>query len=247
MTVLGIAASSRRVGPPVSGYSLWLDASDASTFTYSSGTRVSQWNDKSANAYHFSNSNSGSQPNRNATQNGLSAVTFRASSTTYYLTNSSYDWSASAFTILSVVRFNLGSFSALLGRNSVGALQVGTGTTPGGGGRYLAISRIGQATDDSTLTIADATTNQVTYKSAGISGGSVTVQIYKDGTAATGTETLSSLGAGNKAILGATQDGAADNFGENGFICEVLIYPSQLSDSDRGSVETYLKNKWGTP
>ena len=43
MTLLGIVASSK-LGvrtEPVAGYNLWLDASDATTFTFSSGTLVS--------------------------------------------------------------------------------------------------------------------------------------------------------------------------------------------------------------
>jgi hypothetical protein len=38
---------------PQTGLSAWLDASDASTFSYSSGVNVSQWRDKSAAANHF--------------------------------------------------------------------------------------------------------------------------------------------------------------------------------------------------
>jgi len=53
MPILGIIASSKKASPPVSGYTLWLDAADASVFTYSSGTIVSQWTDKSGNNYNF--------------------------------------------------------------------------------------------------------------------------------------------------------------------------------------------------
>lgn len=231
---------------PVSGYSLWLDASDASTFTYSSGTRVSQWNDKSANGYHFTQSNTTYQPDRVSSQNGLSAVKMKVTSQIYYMSNSSFNYASSAFTVLAVARYNLGNYSALLSRNSTSGLQIGAGSTPGGGGRYLAISRIGQATDDSSLSVAFNETAQVTYKSAGISSGSVTVQIYKNGTAASGTETLSSLGSGDQTNIGASTNGGGDNFGDDGFICEILVYPSQLSDTDRALVENYLRAKWGT-
>lgn len=234
---------------PIAGYSLWLDGNDASTFTFSSGTRVSQWNDKSANGYHFVQATGAAQPDRNATQNGKTAVKMAVSGSTYFMTNTSLgDWSASAYTVFTVCRFNLGTFPALIGRNSTGALQMGGGTTSGGGDRFLSISRIGQATSDSNLTQANATTSQITYKSTSISSGSVTVQIYQNATAASSTVTLSSLGSGNKNMIGGSNDtSVTDRFGDDGFICELILYPSSLSDTDRGLVQTYLKDKWGTP
>jgi len=55
---------------------LWLDASDASTFTFSSGVVVSQWNDKSTGGLHATQGTVGNQPDRDGTVNGLSTVTF---------------------------------------------------------------------------------------------------------------------------------------------------------------------------
>jgi hypothetical protein len=55
---------------------LWLDAADASTITESGG-KVSQWDDKSGNDNHLSQSNSGYQPQYNPTQlNGQGGVDF---------------------------------------------------------------------------------------------------------------------------------------------------------------------------
>ena len=54
--MLGIMASaiSGNLTPtsPVAGYKVWLDAADTATITQSGGA-VSQWLDKSANAYTF--------------------------------------------------------------------------------------------------------------------------------------------------------------------------------------------------
>ena len=41
---------------------LWLDAADDSTFSYSSGTEVSQWRDKSGNNFHANQATVGNQP-----------------------------------------------------------------------------------------------------------------------------------------------------------------------------------------
>jgi hypothetical protein len=230
---------------PIAGYSLWLDGADATTFTFSSGTRVSQWNDKSANGYHFVQATGAAQPDRNVTQNGKTAVKMAVSGSTYFMTNTSLgDWSASAFTVFSVIDFNAGNFTATIGRNSTAALAMGSNSASAN----FAISRIGQATSSSNLTPTGSNADVAVYKSAGISSGSISLDFYKNGTAGSGALTLTSLGSGNKNIIGGSVDTAVtDRFGDDGYICEILLYPSQLSDLDRNSVESYLKNKWGTP
>jgi hypothetical protein len=243
----GIIASSMQGTPaPIAGYALWLDASDATTFTFSSGTRVSEWRDKSANAYHMTQATGAYQPDRNATQNSLSAVTMRSGSAEYFMRNTSYDWAHSAFTLLCVIRPNTGEYTAYLGQDSTGTLQLGQDSS---NPAYLSVNRIGQATNPSNLTIANNTTGQITFKSAGISSGNITVQIYKSKTAASSTTTQNSLGASTIAMIGGSRSDLApaitDNYGDGGYLCEMLVYPSQLSDGDRNTVEDYLIAKWG--
>jgi hypothetical protein len=245
--ILGITASSMRgKAAPIAGYSLWLDASDATTFTFSSGTRVSEWRDKSANNYHMTQATSVSQPNRNATQNSLSAVTMRSGSNEYFMRNTSYNWANSAFTMLCAIRPNTGDYTAYLSQDSAGYLQLGQDASLPAS---LAISRIGQATSTSNLTLNDGVTGQITYKSAGVSSGNVTVQIYKSKTAASSTVTLGSLSTQAVAMIGGSRSdlapAIADNYGDAGYLCEMLVYPSQLSDTDRNKVEDYLIAKWG--
>jgi hypothetical protein len=239
--------SSGFVAPaPVAGSALWLDASDASTFTYSSGARVSEWRDKSGNARHLTQATSAYQPDRNATQNSLSAVTMRSGSAEYFMRNTSYDWAHSAFTLLCVIRPNTGDYTAYLGQDSTGTLQLGQDAS---NPAYLSVNRIGQATNTSNLTLANNTTGQITFKSAGISSGNITVQIYKSKTAASSTTTQNSLGASTIAMIGGSRSdlapAIADNYGDNGYLCELLVYPSQLSDVDRNATEDYLIAKWG--
>ena len=69
----------QQTGPrtqPISGYELWLDSSDASKFTYSSGSVVATWTDKSANAYVFQQPTTASAPTRTGTQNSKSTIVF---------------------------------------------------------------------------------------------------------------------------------------------------------------------------
>lgn len=79
------AASARGLGfcqqtgprtSPISGYELWLDSSDASKFTYSSGSVISAWTDKSANGYVFQPVSTSTAPTRTGTQNSKSTVVF---------------------------------------------------------------------------------------------------------------------------------------------------------------------------
>jgi hypothetical protein len=224
---------------PLAGYSLWLDATVASSFTYSSGTKVSQWSDLSGNGYHFTQASATYQPERqNSLQNGLPSVYFNVDN----LVNTSWDWSASAYTVFAVCQMTTPTYyNGVLARASTGALQLGWDAAD-----FYAVSRIGQATTASNLsgTSTSGNANVVVYKGSAVSG-STTVQIYKNGTAASSTITMTISTAGTTNILGATRDSGSD--GVLGYISEVIIYPSQLSNGDRTTVEGYLKTKWGTP
>jgi hypothetical protein len=244
MPILGILASSK-LGQlaPIAGYSLWLDANDATTFTFSSGTVVSQWNDKSPNGYNFTQGTVSQQPIRQTNiQNGLPALNMN-SSTIRWMSNASYNFTNNPFTVFAVYDSNGGNFTNVAGRNQVGALTLGSNASS----INYAISRIGEATTSSNLTPTGTNADVIVYKSAGISSSSITVQLYKNGTAGSSALSIGITSFGDKLTIGATQNGSADHYAANGYLCELLIYPSQLSDTDRNSVESYLKTKWGTP
>ena len=59
----------------ISGLKLWLDATDATTITLN-GSSVSEWRDKSGNAFHFSQGTSNNQPSYTGTINGKAAIAF---------------------------------------------------------------------------------------------------------------------------------------------------------------------------
>lgn len=72
------AAAPAFVPTDIAGCQLWLDGADASTISI--GTGVSQWNDKSGNARHATQSVAASQPAYiTAAVNGLNAVNFDGS------------------------------------------------------------------------------------------------------------------------------------------------------------------------
>lgn len=82
--LLNIIAGTLSVGTPpppsspVAGYYVWLDAADTSTITQASGA-VSQWTDKSANAFAFTQATAAYKPSTNVdTQNSKNVLTWGA-------------------------------------------------------------------------------------------------------------------------------------------------------------------------
>jgi len=59
----------------IAGLAGWWDSNDASTFTYSSGTVVSGWNDKSGNGKNMAQAVVIEQPSRSGLQNALPTIT----------------------------------------------------------------------------------------------------------------------------------------------------------------------------
>ena len=91
----GLGFSSQTSGTrtsPISGYDVWLDAADASTFTYSSGTVVSRWTDKSANGYQFEPASTTMAPSRSGTQNSKSTVVFDGTNDGLAAVGSTSNW-----------------------------------------------------------------------------------------------------------------------------------------------------------
>ena len=235
-----IAAQLATVGglTPAAGYTLQLDASNAGSFSYSSGSIVSEWRDLSGNAYHFAQGSVSFQPDRqNNIQNGLPSVYFNSDN----LTNSSWNWSSSDYTVFFVVKNRtITSYDGILGRNDTESLLLGFDNT-----NKYAISKTGITTATSNLSGTGSNSDVVVYKGSAITAGATTVQIYKNGTAASSTLSLTGLIAGATNVLGAGRSISGDPM--IGYLSEVLIYPSQLSDTNRNQTEAYLKAKWATP
>jgi hypothetical protein len=240
----GIVASSMRGTPsPVSGYSLWLDGDDASTFTYSSGVVVSQWSDKSGNGRHFTQNNVTYQPKRDSTQNGKLGLTFAAD----FMANTGYDWAASPFTVFVVMKYNTAAvnFTGIFGGNRSSGPSLGIDS-----GDAFATFKVGVSSTTYNLFPTSSNADVAVWKAAGISGGSLNTTFYKNGTQASSTANMSSLNTDfGGAVLGASTTAPADltPAEDYTFIYEVIAYPSELSDGSRNIVEAYLKTKWGTP
>ena len=240
MSRLGIFASSMSSGLPVSGATLWLDASDATTFSYSSGSLVSQWSDKSGAGNDFTQSTVGTQPTRTANlQNGLPGVQFRpGGGTNFKWLGRTWDWAASQNTTFIVLKILSGYYQAAFSAGVNGTLSYAIDN-----GQSYAIFKNGIAPYTYNLVATLSNADVAVWKSTAVSSGSVTTYFYKNGTAASGTQTITGLSTSSSAQVGAAT--TVESITQ--YICEVIYYPSQLSDANRNLVEAYLKAKWGTP
>lgn len=236
---------------PVSGASLWLDASyqaslytDAgSTVVTTSGQSVYRWADLSGNARHANQATSASRPTWTAPasgQNGLGFLTFNGSSS--YLSvsipfstpytvliaikqkrNTQVDRILNATDLsTSTTRLWLGSYQGNYG----GQVSVNNGSWSGGSLTYSPTTSIYNAW------------RRLYQANNGTSTGLVP---YVSGTALTGVQ--GAMTAFTTLMIGA---GPASQYGQFD-LGELIVYPSVLNSTDLTTVGDYLKNKWNTP
>jgi hypothetical protein len=235
--LLGRAAAAGGFDPlSISGCELWLDADDDATFTYSTGVVVSQWDDKSGNDRHVSQSLPGKRPSRSGTQNSLDTVVFDGGDCLRTGSSSSI---AQPHTVLIVARnsdLTAGAYGrGISGYSGLGyqLLLGGTTNPPDQAGGIFAGSGVVLSGSGS---IVNNTHHQITFT---VNGASSVVRV--DGSA--GSTGNPGSEAFTLATIGARGD---EGFYLTGQVAEVLVYSSALSSGDRDDVEAYLAGKWGT-
>lgn len=259
--MLGIMASqiSGHLSPiPLTNLKLWLDATVASSIT-SSATRVSQWNDQSAQGNNFVQATAAYKPETGvATINSKNALRFNNGAINQKMASNgagsiwAFMSNNTGCTIFSVGKYNNTVEGWLLqtydGSSSTpGIIHYINGSLyptvyVGGTGATPAISAINA--------VSVGTTNAFSFTSVNDPGNataSARNKIYLNSTAATqnntntatvNTGTPSTLTMGNVGI----QNGPFV-----GTIGEVIVYSGLLSGTDVSTVQAYLKTKWGTP
>lgn len=250
---------------PVSGSKLWLDSSDASTFTYSSGSLVSQWSDKSGNSYAFTQGTVGKQPSRSGSQNGLTTVVFDGTDDIVTGTSAASVWKflhdGTGATVFVAAKqtfasnFSSGSLLSTYGfyatTNTGAGITLGrySGTTSsehiatvfnGTSGAYVTNSLFNTTTGNQyAIATYNFDTNNATdaSKLAGyLNNGSVdSSQAYSWTSSSTSNPTATLQ-------IGCESSSISPFKGE---IAEILIYTSILNATDRNANIAYLKNKWG--
>jgi hypothetical protein len=225
---LGAVTSAAFDPTSIAGCQLWVDAADASTFTYSSGTVVSQWNDKSGNAMHVSQGTVSLQPSRSGTVNGLSSVVFDGTDD-FLSTTDPGSAVAQPQTVFAVVVPSLltgsrtilagvaGTVATLSTDGSTAIIYAGTANS-GGGSLSTSTTYVIQATLNTTSSAVRVNGGTNLYS---VNPGSLGYRGYRLGRYSTFTDYW------------------------NGSMCEIVVYDSALSLANINTVGQYLATKWG--
>jgi hypothetical protein len=213
---------------------LWLDAADDTAFSYSSGTTVSQWRDKSGQNNHAIVN--GGSPVRSVAINSRKAVSFTSTSwfkctTGTFASNATHFLVCRATTSSATYQrvYNGGSDGYLF----FGALANNIATFWG----TLSSGWIDTNVNSPSITIL----NTLRIISA-INNGSTGTPYY-DGTAMS-TKTTTNSFAYTGYELNSYSNGIISQplIGE---VCEIIVFNKQLSTTELKQVHTYLGQKWG--
>ena len=230
----------------IPGCQVWLDANDpnANSTPGANGGAVSTWNDKSGNSRNMILTGSG-VTYANAYQNSLNAISLNGTA------------------ILGKIVVPSGTFSSNYcgfivyrnTRNSYHAMFARTDTTAWGLLDLFSYRRYSTKTPGSSILIAQTNTPDLPenmslfnfgYNNYAATGNTGTYNEYYNGTSATYTD-------GQRTGLNATdwnEDiyfvGRAGVPAEiQGHYCEIIIYNTNLTESQRQQIEGYLAWKWG--
>ena len=242
----GLSSSSNFAPTQISNCALWLDASDGTTFTYSSGSNVSQWNDKSGKANNAVRGSWGTYPTRTTSNTVLFSNT---SSSTQYLNTQAGRQTTQAVTWIAVVKV----FSVTNGGNVLDQRKDITNGQPFNAiGMTSMTSRPAgtNTTVDITYTLPLTTPMVIVYQTT-----ANTEYAYVNGVLVGSNLSALSLPAADTGYttIGAVTDipaiisSASQTLYSQAVleISELIMYNAYISSSQRRDVEKYLTDKWG--
>jgi hypothetical protein len=233
MGMTGAGAASRRLDcRDVGTNAIWLDGSDASTITTSTG--ISSWADKSGNSRTATQATGSAQPTVvTAAQNGRNAIRFTSSASQFLTLNSAITGS-SGYTQIAVLR--------RAGPSGTNQTHVfGKSTGEGFSLRWWSDARLYHTTPtryvandlfQSTTAFAVATTDSTAADGASqwLNGVSLSLAIP----AGLGTTTFDVIGKARNS----TEYGNYD-------LLEVCLWTGNLSSTDRSLMWARFNQKWG--
>jgi hypothetical protein len=224
----------------ISGLAAWWDASDAASITTVSGA-VSQWNDKSGNNVHATQTTANNRPvNTSQTLNGRAVMTFDGSNDIMSFTGTA----RTDETQFVVVRSNMVA--------SVASVQQILADASSGFGLYATIKNDGSLTND-----------LFAYCGGGFSVGTTVARYQFPANNPLGPAVVSAIRSSASGGILRTDGvqratcttsnsyalarigGVGSSFPLNGYIAEIVIYSRALSVADVQRVERYLGAKWG--
>ena len=240
---------------PVAGYNLWLDAADATTFTFSSGTSVSQWTDKSANGYTFTEATASNQPSRSGTLNGKSTVVYDGTTDRLISTATASTWNylhnGDKATVFIVCKINgTGTHYPFAtcddATSSIGFGFYGDSGTVFGAQSFRGVS--GSVGPQASTTMN--TTTFYVYSTYLDQDNAIVVdktKLYQNsGFANVNSVNQNGSNSTCSRTLSIGMNGAVSGGGwMKGEIAEIISYTSLISNADRTKNVDYLKAKWG--
>ena len=235
--VLGFGFDTGFVPTDEPGVLLWLDADDATTFTKDASDLISQWDDKSGNGNDVTQASGALQPTFKINiQNNKSVVDFDGGD---FLTGGDFEtFGAGGQTVFVVGQTRSTAFQVYVAKFFSG----GSGTffvaqsdenliyaTNGGSGRVDDVTNAPWLINNTQLMTCKFDNSFLsTYRNSVLLSGSV-VQ--------TSPLRINDLDV----TVGSTSAGSLKL---TGFISEIIIYDSALSNRARVRVQNYLNNKW---
>lgn len=221
---------------PVGGYAAHYDAADLSSITASGGA-VSQWRDKSSNAYHATQATAANKPTTGTrTQNGLNVLDFDGD----FLDSlcPADNRPVSVFAVAQLDTWGDG-----------GPSIVGPSTTSGGR-QIQAIqgSNIVQISKEAVVALAAHNNDQISLNSPFVVAfvcNDTSIVSTLNGSMAEVDIDSTSWTAGKTLEIGAKVAGAQRFW--DGWIAEIIQYNFAVTPEQRKSIERYLRRKWGTP
>lgn len=232
----------------ISGCQLWFDAADTTTFSYGSGTLISQWRDKSSNAYNVIQPTSGNQPTlTQVSQNGLPGIQFAINTFLYQTATSMPNFTTGPATSVLMAARNA---SVNSGWNIINTIWFTTGgagatsryhfsfnqNTTAGTTLYANVSLVGQVTSNATPPSAN------TIFGFTVSPTSATIHTNSSTNSYPGT-TLPDATGSTAFIFNDPRNTSAAS--DNIMIFEMVGYNKQISTAQRQQLEGYLAWKWG--
>ncbi len=229
--------------PVKNGLLLWLDASDDTTFNYSSGTEISQWRDKSGNNFHANQSTVANQPSRSNVVNSRKGVNFTSANGDFMRVSSGIV-TPNYITLFAVIQpaAQDNSYAIIMeqdhGNGYNGWVIQRNGTTSYW--QSWVSSAASAWLNPTQIAYTNSTPQIVTLRK-----NASTINLYSNGT---------SSGAGSISDTAITQTSYGLNLGYwqygggryyNGTMCEILVFNRGLSDTELKQVNTYLGQKWG--
>jgi hypothetical protein len=217
------AFTPRQIG----GLGLWLDSTDSSTISFSSGSNISQWRDKSGSSNHFSLTSGTTTTildNRKTVVNFPSGAIMSSANQITFTTSSAF-YIVSRLTTTNSIVMLLGFTNLANGGGSGGDFSI----------RFVSSALHGTIAQGNGQDFA----NRTYYVNGSFDpsfGSNVYLNVY------------SIIGTVAPLIGGTSFLTLSSNFMSRffiGYIAEFLYYPAGVTSTQRQQIESYLAQKWG--